>query len=71
LLRLRDDAGQPGHIRTMDIGGDKFASSLEMSSEINPFLGWRAIRFCLQRKDIFETQLKAIFRASRSGKVAS
>ena len=54
-------------IRTLDIGGDKFASTFNYPTELNPFLGWRAIRFCLERKDIFETQLKAIMRASIYG----
>jgi len=56
-------------IRTLDIGGDKFASSLQFPVEINPFLGWRAIRFCLQRRDIFEAQISAIFRAGLYGRL--
>lgn len=56
-------------IRTLDIGGDKFLSHLDMPSELNPFLGVRAIRFCLRRPDIFQTQLRAILRASAHGKV--
>jgi len=56
-------------IRTLDLGGDKFMSSLSMPEELNPFLGWRAIRFCLERVDIFKTQLRAILRASASGNV--
>jgi len=56
-------------IRTMDLGGDKFLSHLEMPREMNPFLGWRAIRFCLARPDIFKTQLRAILRASAHGKL--
>lgn len=51
-------------IRTLDLGGDKFASSLDVPREMNPFLGWRAIRFCLERTDIFKAQLRAILRAS-------
>lgn len=51
-------------IRTLDLGGDKFASHLKMPSELNPFMGWRAIRFCLAQPDIFKTQLRAILRAS-------
>ncbi|MFH1037603.1 MAG: phosphoenolpyruvate--protein phosphotransferase [PVC group bacterium] len=51
-------------IRTLDLGGDKFNSALEIPREINPFMGWRAIRFCLERQDIFKTQLRAILRAS-------
>ncbi len=51
-------------IRTMDIGGDKFLSSLKTPAELNPFLGWRAIRFCLAQPDVFLTQLRAILRAS-------
>jgi phosphotransferase system enzyme I (PtsI) len=50
-------------IRTVDIGGDKVFPD-ETSAEANPFLGWRAVRFCLSRKDFFKTQLKAILRAS-------
>lgn len=56
-------------IRTLDIGGDKFIEHLEMPKEVNPFLGWRAIRFCLQRPDLFRTQLRAILRASAHGTV--
>ncbi len=56
-------------IRTLDLGGDKFASTLEIPHEMNPYLGWRAIRFCLTRKDIFKTQLRAILRASTHGKL--
>jgi len=55
---------RPVVIRTLDIGGDKFLSHLQIASEMNPFLGWRAIRFCLERSDIFRTQLRAILRAS-------
>ncbi len=54
-------------IRTLDLGGDKFLSSLELPYEMNPFLGWRAIRFCLARVDIFKTQLRSILRASHFG----
>jgi len=60
----------PVVIRTLDLGGDKFASILETPKEINPFLGWRAIRFCLARPDIFKMQLRAILRASVYGKVS-
>jgi phosphotransferase system enzyme I (PtsI) len=56
-------------IRTLDLGGDKFMSALNLPEELNPFLGWRAIRFCLARKDIFKTQLRAILRASAVGNV--
>ncbi len=51
-------------IRTLDLGGDKFLSSLDVPHEMNPFLGWRAIRFCLTRVDVFKAQLRAILRAS-------
>lgn len=54
-------------IRSLDLGGDKFLSSLEVPHEMNPFLGWRAIRFCLARVDIFKTQLRAVLRASVHG----
>lgn len=56
-------------IRTLDLGGDKFMSSLHLPGEMNPFLGWRAIRFCLERPEIFRTQLRAILRASALGNV--
>lgn len=54
-------------IRTLDIGGDKKLSYLSMEEELNPFLGLRAIRLCLNRKDIFKTQLRALLRASIYG----
>lgn len=56
-------------IRTLDLGGDKFISSLEIPRDMYPFLGWRAIRFCLARPDIFKTQLRAILRASAYGNI--
>lgn len=56
-------------IRTLDLGGDKFASALDLPEELNPFLGWRAIRFCLEKPDIFKVQLRAILRASVVGNV--
>ena len=59
----------PVIIRTVDLGGDKFASAVKMPQEINPFLGFRAIRFCLAQPEIFKTQLRAILRASAFGKV--
>ena len=56
-------------IRTLDLGGDKFLSHSHLPTEINPFLGCRAIRFCLDRPDIFKAQLKAILRVSAVGNV--
>ncbi|MBM4287840.1 MAG: phosphoenolpyruvate--protein phosphotransferase [Deltaproteobacteria bacterium] len=56
-------------IRTLDIGGDKFASHLEYAPGINPAMGLRAIRFCLKEHSIFRTQLRAILRASLYGQV--
>ncbi|MBI4436126.1 MAG: phosphoenolpyruvate--protein phosphotransferase [Candidatus Omnitrophica bacterium] len=56
-------------VRTLDLGGDKFLSQLDIPNEMNPFLGWRAIRFCLARPDIFKVQLRAILRASAKGKM--
>lgn len=56
-------------IRTLDLGGDKFLSQFEVPHDMNPFLGWRAIRFCLARPDIFKAQLSAILRASHHGKL--
>lgn len=54
-------------VRTLDIGGDKELSYLDLPEEMNPFLGVRAIRLCLERKDIFRTQLRALLRASTYG----
>ncbi len=56
-------------IRTLDIGGDKFISSVQIPKDMTPFLGNRAIRFCLDRPDIFKTQIRAILRASVHGKI--
>ncbi len=56
-------------IRTLDLGGDKFASHLQLAQEMNPFLGWRAIRFCLAQPELFCAQLRAILRASASGNI--
>jgi phosphotransferase system enzyme I (PtsI) len=57
-------------IRTFDLGGDKLAVGMvDVGDELNPFLGWRAIRFCLENIDIFKTQLRAIVRASVGGNV--
>jgi len=58
---------KPVNIRTLDVGGDKFASYLGTPIEKNPFLGLRGLRFSLQREEIFRTQLRAIFRASAYG----
>ena len=57
----------PVIMRTMDLGGDKFFSPLQLPTEMNPFMGWRAIRFSLARPDIFRIQLRAILRASVHG----
>ncbi|MFC4619948.1 phosphoenolpyruvate--protein phosphotransferase [Camelliibacillus cellulosilyticus] len=59
--------GKPVVIRTLDIGGDKKLPYLELPEELNPFLGFRAIRLCLERQDIFRTQLRALLRASAYG----
>ena len=56
-------------IRTFDLGGDKIAGGIDVSDELNPFLGWRAIRFCLEHEEIFKPQLRAILRASAVGNV--
>lgn len=57
-------------IRTFDLGGDKLApGTVDITDELNPFLGWRAIRLCLENIDIFKTQLRAILRASAVGNV--
>jgi phosphotransferase system enzyme I (PtsI) len=56
-------------IRTLDLGGDKFISSLQIPKDMYSFLGWRALRFCLARPDIFKVQLRAILRSSVFGKI--
>lgn len=61
--------GKPLVIRTLDVGGDKEIPYLELPKELNPFLGYRAIRLCLDRPDIFKTQLRAIYRASNYGNI--
>lgn len=60
-------AGKPVVVRTLDIGGDKKLPYLPLAEELNPFLGHRAIRLCLERTDIFRTQLRALLRASVYG----
>ncbi|MGB7972004.1 MAG: phosphoenolpyruvate--protein phosphotransferase [Candidatus Deferrimicrobiaceae bacterium] len=60
---------QPVTIRTLDLGGDKFVSQLELAEEMNPAMGLRAIRFCLRERDIFKQQIRAILRASSHGQV--
>ena len=62
--------GKPIVIRTLDIGGDKKLDYLPMDEEMNPFLGYRAIRLCLDRKEIFKVQLRALLRASVYGNLA-
>ena len=61
--------GKPVVIRTLDIGGDKELPYLNLPKEMNPFLGYRAIRLCLDRKDIFKTQLRALLKASAYGNI--
>ena len=61
--------GKPVVVRTLDIGGDKPLNYLPLPEEMNPFLGYRAIRICLHRPDIFKTQLRALIRASKFGPV--
>ncbi len=56
-------------IRTLDIGGDKFVSSVSLGEELNPVLGLRAVRLCLREPELFRTQIRAILRASSHGKV--
>ncbi len=67
---LEKAAGQRVVVRTLDIGGDKKLPYFEFEPEMNPFLGYRAIRLCLDRKDIFKTQVRALLRASVYGKLA-
>jgi phosphotransferase system enzyme I (PtsI) len=54
-------------IRTLDAGGDKLVSDISATDEANPFMGWRSIRVCLDRKDLFKEQLKALLLASKNG----
>ncbi|OOF10927.1 phosphoenolpyruvate--protein phosphotransferase [Salinivibrio sp. PR5] len=61
--------GHPVIIRTMDIGGDKDLPYMDLPDEMNPFLGWRAVRISLDRREILRDQLRAILRASAHGKV--
>ncbi|AQQ53431.1 phosphoenolpyruvate--protein phosphotransferase [Planococcus lenghuensis] len=64
---LKQMDGKPTVVRTLDIGGDKELSYLEMPKELNPFLGVRAIRLAFEREDLFRTQLRALLRASVHG----
>ena len=57
----------PVVIRTLDAGGDKLVSDISATDEANPFMGWRSIRVCLSRKDLFKEQLRALLLASREG----
>ena len=57
-------------VRTLDIGGDKPQKAIDIEEESNPFLGFRAIRLCLKRKELFQTQLRALLRASEYGNLA-
>lgn len=61
--------GKPVMIRTLDIGGDKQLSYMKLPEEMNPFLGFRAIRFCLEEQGLFRTQLRALLRASMYGRL--
>ena len=67
--KITESAGEEVIIRTLDIGGDKTLPYFSFPEELNPFLGFRALRFCLERRDIFDVQLRAILRASAYGKV--
>ncbi|AIQ63194.1 phosphoenolpyruvate-protein phosphotransferase [Paenibacillus stellifer] len=64
---LENMNGKPVVVRTLDIGGDKELPYLDLPKEMNPFLGFRAVRLCLDRQDIFRTQLRALLRASVYG----
>ncbi|MCK5154501.1 MAG: phosphoenolpyruvate--protein phosphotransferase, partial [Spirochaetales bacterium] len=65
VSKMKDNGGVT--IRTLDVGGDKIIPDFETIDEKNPLLGWRAIRFCLNRKDIFRIQMRALLRASMDG----
>ena len=62
-------APAPVTLRTLDIGGDKLAANLQQVHELNPQLGWRAVRICLERPDVFKAQLRAMLRASVHGNI--
>jgi len=64
---VRRFAGQPVLIRSYDLGGDKFPAAFRTTPEPNPFLGWRAIRVCLDQPQMFETQIRAVLRARVDG----
>ena len=64
-----ENVNGPVVVRTMDIGGDKKLKALPVPEEMNPFLGYRAIRLCLKETDIFKTQLRALCRASVYGRL--
>ncbi|MBQ1476996.1 MAG: phosphoenolpyruvate--protein phosphotransferase [Erysipelotrichaceae bacterium] len=66
---LEGMGGKKVVVRTLDIGGDKKLNYFTFPEEMNPFLGYRAIRFCLDRRDVFRTQLRALARASVYGKL--
>ncbi|MEB7768803.1 phosphoenolpyruvate--protein phosphotransferase [Mammaliicoccus sciuri] len=66
---LKEMDGKRVVVRTLDIGGDKELSYLNLPKEMNPFLGYRAIRLCLDQTEIFRTQLRALLRASEFGKL--
>lgn len=66
---LKKMKNKPVTIRTLDIGGDKLVSDMRELGERNPILGWRAVRFCLARPDIFKTQLRALLRAGVYGEL--
>ena len=66
-LILSNMAPNPVTIRTLDAGGDKLVPGVTSPNEANPFMGWRSIRVCLDKKDIFRSQLKAMLRASSAG----
>jgi phosphotransferase system enzyme I (PtsI) len=68
VLEAMSDKGNVT-IRTLDVGGDKVIPGVAGLDEKNPILGWRAVRFCLSRKDLFRTQLRAMLRASVHGKL--
>ena len=69
IAAAKKAAPHPVIIRTCDLGGDKFTSMMEVAQEVSDFMGWRAIRFSLQRLDLFRTQLAGILRAATTGEV--
>ena len=69
MRHIRKLGDKPLIIRTLDVGGDKDIPYLGLSKEDNPFMGFRAVRYCLHREDVYRPQLRALLRASAFGNI--